>query len=303
MHNSQVSNIVRASLAALQPLTTFSFTSVVDQVIDRIRLMVPTKPNKDGDPGVPTHDWAGSHQIAAALDAQFKALLCELCEGTKDTRPRWYKPEALHLEYWKDFENRYPQYVATVLPASIFDQAKEEMRQLRELVPHTPTVGLVVMGVNELWQQLCDTSPGQRKKKFESILEAQRHLKAKPQPDLPAPPAPPAVPKKDPKPNKPKGDGDPGDPEVKELDKPQEPPPKPPGQPLEQPAIQNQPKVKDKPEAKDEPEAKEEPKTKEEPKAKDKPVVPSKQLGKKSGLGPARWTLRNHLPNSLPNPR
>ena len=115
-------------------------------------------------------------------------------------------------------------------PASIFDQAKEEMRQLRELVPHIPTAGLAVMGVNELWQELCDTSPSQWKKKFESILEAQRHLKAKPQPD---PPAPPVVPKKDPKPDKPKGDGDPGDPEVKKEDKPQEPPPKPPGQPLE----------------------------------------------------------------------
>ena len=49
MHNSQVSNIVRASLATLQPLTTFSFTSIVDQVIDRIGLTVPTKPNKDRD--------------------------------------------------------------------------------------------------------------------------------------------------------------------------------------------------------------------------------------------------------------
>ena len=91
-------------MAALQPLTAFSFTSIVDQVIDRIGLMVPTKPNKDGDPGVPTRDRAGSHQIATqCLDAQFKAILHELCKGTEDTRPRWYKPEALHLEYWKDF--------------------------------------------------------------------------------------------------------------------------------------------------------------------------------------------------------
>ena len=237
VRNSQVINIVGASLAALQPLTTFSFTSIVDQVIDRIGLTVPTKPNKDGDPGIPAHDRVGSHQIATVLDAQFKALLHELCEGTEDTRPCWYKPEALHLEYWKDFENRHPKYVAPVLPTSIFDQAKEEMRQLRELVPHTPTVGLAVMGVNKLWQELCDTSPSQRKKKFESILEAQRRLKVKPQPDPPAPSAPPVVPKKDPNPNKPKEDGDPGDPEVKEEDKPQEPPPKPPGQPLKQPAI------------------------------------------------------------------
>ena len=229
MRNSQVNNIVGASLAALQPLTTFSFTSIVDQVIDRIGLMVPTKPNKDGDPGVPTCNRAGSHQIATVLNAQFKALLHELCEGTKDTRPHWYKPEALHLEYWKDFENRHPRYVAPVLPTSIFDQAEEEMRQLRELVPHTPTAGLAVMGANELWQELCNTSPSQWKKKFKSILEAQRRLKAKPQPDPPAPPAPPAVPKKDPKPNEPKGDGDPGDPEVKKEDKPQEPPSKPPG--------------------------------------------------------------------------
>ena len=233
MRNSQVSNIVGASLATLQPLTAFSFTSIVDQVIDRIGLTVPTKPNKDGDPGVPAHDRVGSHQIATVLDAQFKALLHELCEGTKDTRPCWYKSEALHLEYWKDFENRHSKYVAPVLPTSIFNQAEEEMRQLRELMPHTPTAGLAVMGVNELWQKLCDTSPSQWKKKFESILEAQRHLKAKPQPDPPAPSAPTAVPKKDPKPNEPKGDGDPGDPEVKKEDKPQEPPLKPPGQPLE----------------------------------------------------------------------
>ena len=233
MGNSQVSNIVGASLAALQPLTTFSFTSIVDQVIDRIGLMVPTKPNKDGDPGIPARDRVGSHQIATVLDAQFKALLPELCKGTEDTRPHWYKPKALHLQYWKDFENRHPKYVAPVLPTSIFDQAEEEMRQLRELMPHTPTTGLAVMGANELWQELCDTSPSQWKKKFESILEAQRRLKAKPQPNPPAPSAPPVAPKKDPKPNEPKGDGDPGDPEVKKEDKPQEPASKPPGQPLE----------------------------------------------------------------------
>ena len=171
MCNSQVSNIVWASMAALQPLTAFSFTSIVDQVIDRIGLTVPTEPNKDGDPGIPTRNRVGSHQIATRhLDAQFKALLHELCEGTKDTRPHWYKPEALHLKYWKDFENRHPKYVAPVLPTSIFDQAEEEMRQLRELMPHAPTVGLAVMGANELWQQLCNTSPSQWKKKFESIL-------------------------------------------------------------------------------------------------------------------------------------
>ena len=234
MRNSQMSNIVGASLATLQPLTAFSFTSIVDQLIDRIGLMVPTRPNKDGDPGVPTLDRAGSHQIdQIVLDAQFKALLHELCEGTKDTRPHWYKPESLHLEYWKDFENRHPKYVVPVLPISIFDQAEEEMRQLRELMLHTPTAGLVVMGADELWQELCNTSPSKRKKKFKSILEAQRHLQVKPQPDLPAPSAPSVAPKKDPKPNEPKGDGDPGDPEVKKEDKPQEPPSKPPGLPLE----------------------------------------------------------------------
>ena len=143
MCNSQVSNIVGASMAALQPLTAFSFTSIVDQVIDRIGLMVPTKPNKDGDPGAPTHDRAGSHEIATqCLDAEFKVILHELCEGTKDTRPHWYKPEAFHLEYWKDFKNRHPKYVAPVLSTSIFDQAEEEMRQLRELMPHAPTVAL-----------------------------------------------------------------------------------------------------------------------------------------------------------------
>ena len=168
MCNSQVSNIVGASMATLQPLTSFSFTSIVDQVIDRIGLTVPTKPNKDGDPGVPTRDRAGSHQIATqCLDAQFKVVLHELCEGTEDTRPHWYKPEALHLEYWKDFENRHPKYVVPALPTSIFDQAEEEMRQLRELMPHAPTAGLAVMGVNELWQELCNTSPSQWQKKFE----------------------------------------------------------------------------------------------------------------------------------------
>ena len=95
MCNSQVSNIIGASMATLQPLSTFTFTSVVDQVIDRIGLMVPTKPNKDGDPGVPTPDKAGSHQIASqCLDAQFKAILHELCKGNEDTRPSWYKPSA-----------------------------------------------------------------------------------------------------------------------------------------------------------------------------------------------------------------
>ena len=58
MCNSQVSNIIGASMAALQPLTAFSFTSVVDQVIDRIGLTVPTKPKKDGDPvSLPMTGW------------------------------------------------------------------------------------------------------------------------------------------------------------------------------------------------------------------------------------------------------
>ena len=64
MCNPQVSNVVGASIATLQSLTAFSFTSIVDQVIDRIGLTVPIKPNKDGDPGVPTRDRAESHQIA-----------------------------------------------------------------------------------------------------------------------------------------------------------------------------------------------------------------------------------------------
>ena len=167
MCNSQVRNIIGASMAALQPLTAFSFTSVVDQVIDRIGLMVPTKPSKDGDPGVPARDEAGSHQIGSQyLDAQFKALLCEICEGTKDTRPSWYKPEALHLEYWKDFKSMHPRYVVPALPVSIFDQAEEEMRQLSKLVPHAPPAGLAVMGANELWQEICNTSPSQWQKKY-----------------------------------------------------------------------------------------------------------------------------------------
>ena len=232
MHNSQVSNIIGASMAALQPLTTFSFTSVVDQVIDRIWLMVPTKPKKYGDPGVPARNEAGSHQIGSQyLDAQFKALLRELCEGTEDTRPSWYKPEAFHLDYWKDFESRHPRYVAPALPVSIFDQAEEEMKQLRDLVPHASPAGPVVMGANELWQEICNTSPSQWQKKFKSILEAQRRRHSRPQPDPPAPSAPNGAPK-DPKPIEPKGGGDPGDPEVKKEDKPQEPPSKPPGLPL-----------------------------------------------------------------------
>ena len=273
MCNSQVGNIIGASMASLQPLSTFTFTSVVDQVIDRIGLTVPTKPNKDGDPGVPTPDEAGSHQIASqCLDAQFKALLHELCKGNEDTRSSWYKPEALHLKYWKDFESRHPRYVAPALPVSIFDQAEEEMRQLRELVPHAPPVGLGVMGANELWQEICNTSPSQWQKKFESILEAQRHHQSRPQPDPPAPSAPNGAPK-DPRPFEPKGGGDPGDPEVKKEDKPQEPPSKPPGLPLEQPVIRIQPQ------AKDELEAKEEPKAKEGPKTKDEPVMPSNSAG------------------------
>ena len=247
MCNSQVSSIIGASMATLQPLSAFTFTSVVDQVIDRIGLTVPTKPNKDGDPGVPTPDEAGSHQVGSQyLDTQFKALLRGICEGTEDTRPSWYKPEGLHLEYWKDFESRHPRYVAPALPVLIFDQAEEEMRQLRELVPHAPPAGLRVMGADELWQEICSTSPSQRQKKFKSILEAQRHHQSRPQPDPPAPSAPTGAPE-DSKPIEPEGGGDPGDPEVKKEDKPQEPPSKPPRLPL-------QPQAKDWPEVEEEPE-------------------------------------------------
>ena len=223
MCNSQVSNIVGASMAALQPLTTFSFTSVIDQVIDRIGLTVPTKPKKGGDPDIPAHDRAGSHQMASqCLKAQFKAVLGELCEDTEDTRPHWYRPEALHLDYWKDFENRHPKYVAPALPVLIFDQAKEEMKQLRELVPRATTAGLVVMGANELWQELCNTSPSQWHKKFEPILEAQRCHQSRPQPSPTAPSAPIVAPKEDPEAQEPEGGGDPGDPGVKKEDKPRD---------------------------------------------------------------------------------
>ena len=302
MCNSQVSNIIGASMAALQPLSSFTFTSVVDQVIDRIGLTVPTKPNKDGDPGVPAPDEARSHQIASqCLNAQFKVLLHELCKGNEDTRPSWYKPEALHLEYWKDFESRHPRYVAPALPVSIFDQAEGEMRQLRELVPHAPPGGLGVMGANELWQEICNTSPSQRQKKFESILEAQRRHQSRPQPDPPAPSAPTGAPK-DPKPIEPKGGGDPGDPEVKKEDKSQEPPSKPPGLPLERPVIRIQPQ------AKDELEAKEEPKAKEGPKTKDEPVTPSNSAGKNKRIRsskadpeepPAKWPTQPQVVGSV----
>ena len=282
MCNSQVSNIMGSSMAALQPLSAFTFTSVVDQVIDRIGLMVPTKPKKDGDPGVPVPDEAGSHQVGSQyLDAQFKTLLWGLCEGTKGTRPSWYKPEGLYLEYWKDFESRYTNYVGPALPVSIFDQAEEEMRQLRELVPHAPPAGLVVMGANELWQEICSTPPSQWQEKFESILEAQRCHQLRPQSDPPAPSAPIGTPK-DPKPFEPEGGGDPGDPKVKEEDKPQEPPSKPPGPPLEPEVIRVQPQVKDGPEAKEEPEAKIEPKTK------DEPVGPNDSAGKNKWTRPTK---------------
>ena len=274
MCNSQVSNIIGASMAALQPLSAFTFTSVVDQVIDRIGLTVPTKPKKDGDPGIPIPDEAGSHQVGSQyLDAQFKVLLRELCKGTEDTRPSWYKPEGLHLEYWKDFKSRYPNYVAPALPVSIFNQAEEEMRQLRELVPRAPPAGLKVMGANELWQEICNISPSQWQKKFESILEAQWHHQSRPQPDPPAPSAPTGAPK-GPKPIEPEGGGDPGDLEAKKEDKPQEPPSKPPGVPLKPLVIRVQPQAKDGLEVKEESEAKEEPKTK------DKPVVPNNSTGK-----------------------
>ena len=267
MCNSQVSNIIGASMATLQPLSTFTFTSVVDQVIDRIGLTVPTKPKKDGDPGVPVPDEAGSHQVGSQyLNAQFKVLLRKVCEGNEDTRPSWYKPEGLHLEYWKDFESRYPNYVAPTLPVSIFDQAKEEMRQLRELVPHAPPADLRVMGADKLWQEICNTSPSQRQKKFESILEAQWHHQLRPQPDLLAPSAPTRAPK-DPEPLEPEGGGDPGDPEVKEYNRPQVPPSRPPGPPLEPLVIQAQPQVK------------EEPEVEEKPKAKDGLVTPNDSAG------------------------
>ena len=223
MCNPQVSSIVRASMAALQPLTAFTFTSVVDQVIDKIGLMVPTKPNKDGGPGIPAPNKAGDHQVGSQyLDAQFKVLLREMCEGTEDTRPSWYKPEGLHLDYWKDFESRHPKYVVPALPVSIFDQAEEEVRQLRELVPQAPPAGLRVMGADKLWQEICDTPPSQWQSKFEAIQEAQRHRQSKPQPNPLIPSAPTGVPE-DPKPTKPKGGSGPGDPEAKE-DKPQDPP-------------------------------------------------------------------------------
>ena len=289
MCNSQVSNIMGASMAALQPLSTFTFTSVVDQVIDRIGLTVPTKPKKDGDPGVPIPNEAGSHQVGSRyLDAQCNALLREVCEGNEDTRPSWYKPEGLHLEYWKDFESRYPNYVAPALPVLIFDQAEEEMRQLRELVPRTPPVDLRVMGADELWQEICNTSPSQRQKKFESILETQWHHQSRPQPNPPAPSAPTGAPQ-DLKPLEPEGGGDPGDPEVKEEDRPQEPPSRPPRPPFKPLVIRAQPQVKDRPKAK------EEPKVEEKPKAKDGLVAPNNLAGQN------KWTRSSKAdPEELP---
>ena len=146
------------------------------------------------------------------------------------------------------------------------------MRQLRELVPHAPPASLRVMGANELWQEICNTSPSKQQEKFESILEAQRRHQSRPQPNPPAPSAPTGAPK-DPKPIEPKWGGDPGDPEAKKEDKPQEPPSKPPRLPLKPPVIRTQPQAKDGPEAKEEPEAEEKPKTQ------DGLVVPSNSAG------------------------
>ena len=136
----------------------------------------------------------------------------------------------------------------------------------------------------------------ERQEKFESILEAQRHHQLRPQPEPPAPSAPIGAPK-DPKPFEPEGGGDPGDPKVKEEDKPQEPPSKPPGLPLEPEVIRVQPQ------AKDGPEAKEEPRQRKSQRQRTSQSCPTTRLGRTSGPGLPRWTLKSHLPNGLPDPK
>ena len=251
-----MSGQVATSLSVLQPLTNFSFTSIVDEVIDRIGLTVPPQPRKDDDP---TRSRAESLESARTFDTQFRMVLKELCEadkGGKSTKPLWYKPDGLHLDYTKDFESRLPKYIAPALPLAIFKSAEEEMSLLQELAPQAPSGGLAVMGADELWQEINSVVPAERKRRFKEILEAQRRAEPLPPPlpiKPPVPPAPEPKPKEDPNLTKPDGGGGPGGPKDQEENKPFKPPKGWPGKPHEQPGEEpdplNEPRAEDLPES------------------------------------------------------
>ena len=130
MKNPQVSGQVATSLSVLQPLTNFSFTSIVEEVVDRIGLTAQPQPQKGDNSAL---DRAGSLESAKISDAQFRTALKELCEADeegKTTKPLWFKPKGLHLDYTEDFEGRQPKFIAPALPLAIFKLAEEEMTLL-----------------------------------------------------------------------------------------------------------------------------------------------------------------------------
>ena len=112
-------------------------------------------------------------------------MLCDILKAEQLGRPSWYKPRALHLDYSEDFTTRRPEDISPVLIPTLFNNVEVEIEQLKKLQATVPGVGVPVLEVDKLWDELCDTLSRDRKVKFQAMLQSYQKppAKAEPQPE------------------------------------------------------------------------------------------------------------------------
>ena len=181
MDHWAISTHVSTALSALQPLTTYSFTRVLSETAQCLGLSPP--PGEEEQPAA--NGKAKAIPIGpGAVSMELQAVVCDILKAEQLGQPSWYKPRALHLDYSKDFTTQRPEDISPVLIPTLFDNVKVEIEQLKKLQATVPGVGVPVLGVDKLWDELCDTPSEDRKAKFQAILQSYQKpsAKAKPQP-------------------------------------------------------------------------------------------------------------------------
>ena len=167
-----VSTRVSTALSALRPLTAYSFSGVLSETAQCLGLSPP--PGEEEQPANPVEP--GSVRL------EMRVVVCDILKAERLWQPSWYEPRALHLNYSEDFTMQRPEDISPVLTPTLFDNVKAEIEQLKKFQATVPSVGVPVLGVDKLWEELCDTPSEDRKAKFQVILQSYQKPSAKTEP-------------------------------------------------------------------------------------------------------------------------
>ena len=169
MDHWAISTHVPTALSALQSLATYSFTRVLSETAQHLGLVHP--PGEGEQPVIQGR--VGAIPVEPReVGMQLWAIICSKMESEQLGQPSWYKPRALHLDNSEGFAMRRPDDISPVLIPTLFDNMEVEIAQLKKLKATVPDVGTPVLGVKELWKELCDTPSEDRKAKFQAILQS-----------------------------------------------------------------------------------------------------------------------------------